>query len=162
MELELAICSFHYLKFITSNKLNYYYYRSIPLTFLLISCVLDSVMLNQCLVKTLSTIVSLHISSCLWWVFMDIWLWYLMNVLSCLLQTLRTEGPLALYKGFFPSYLRLGPWNIIVSYSHAQCMNKGTFVSKSAWCYPSPPPTLHPSLYTPPPKSCLVMQYIYP
>lgn len=32
---------------------------------------------------------------------------------DCFFTTLRTEGPLALYKGFFPSYLRLGPWNII-------------------------------------------------
>lgn len=30
-------------------------------------------------------------------------------------QTLRFEGLAALYKGFVPSYLRLGPWNIIVS-----------------------------------------------
>ena len=30
-------------------------------------------------------------------------------------QTLRFEGVSALYKGFVPSYLRLGPWNIIVS-----------------------------------------------
>ena len=30
-------------------------------------------------------------------------------------QTLRTEGVTALYKGFIPSYLRIGPWNIIVS-----------------------------------------------
>ena len=31
-------------------------------------------------------------------------------------QTLRTEGVTALYKGFIPSYLRIGPWNIIVSF----------------------------------------------
>ena len=30
-------------------------------------------------------------------------------------QTCRTEGVFALYKGFIPAYLRLGPWNIIVS-----------------------------------------------
>lgn len=30
-------------------------------------------------------------------------------------QTVKTEGPMALYKGIVPSYLRLGPWNIIVS-----------------------------------------------
>lgn len=28
-------------------------------------------------------------------------------------QTIRNEGFLALYKGFFPSWLRLGPWNIV-------------------------------------------------
>lgn len=31
------------------------------------------------------------------------------------MQTLRTEGVSALYRGFFPAYLRIGPWNIIVS-----------------------------------------------
>lgn len=31
------------------------------------------------------------------------------------LQTWRSEGFMALYKGFFPNWLRLGPWNIIVS-----------------------------------------------
>lgn len=33
--------------------------------------------------------------------------------LHCLLQTYRTEGFLALYKGFIPNWVRLGPWNII-------------------------------------------------
>ena len=35
-------------------------------------------------------------------------------------QTVKTEGPTALYRGFLPAYLRLGPWNIIVS-SHCCC-----------------------------------------
>lgn len=30
-----------------------------------------------------------------------------------LFQTVKAEGPLALYKGFIPTWLRLGPWNII-------------------------------------------------
>uniref|UniRef100_A0A6Q2X4R6 Solute carrier family 25 member 30 n=1 Tax=Esox lucius TaxID=8010 RepID=A0A6Q2X4R6_ESOLU len=38
------------------------------------------------------------------------------GTLDCLLQTLRSEGVTALYKGFFPNWLRLGPWNIIVSF----------------------------------------------
>ncbi|KAL3847165.1 hypothetical protein ACJMK2_018091 [Sinanodonta woodiana] len=33
--------------------------------------------------------------------------------LDCLLQTVRTEGLQALYKGFIPNWVRLGPWNII-------------------------------------------------
>lgn len=33
------------------------------------------------------------------------------------LQTWRHEGFMALYKGFFPNWLRLGPWNIIVSFN---------------------------------------------
>lgn len=32
---------------------------------------------------------------------------------DCLLQTYRNEGFLALYKGFIPNWVRLGPWNII-------------------------------------------------
>ncbi|KAK2172330.1 hypothetical protein NP493_972g00038 [Ridgeia piscesae] len=35
---------------------------------------------------------------------------------DCLLQTYRTEGFMALYKGFIPNWVRLGPWNIIVSF----------------------------------------------
>ena len=30
-------------------------------------------------------------------------------------KTVKTEGFMALYKGFWPSYLRLGPWNVIVN-----------------------------------------------
>ncbi len=29
-------------------------------------------------------------------------------------KTVKTEGALALYKGFLPLYIRLAPWNIIV------------------------------------------------
>lgn len=32
---------------------------------------------------------------------------------DCFIQTVKAEGPLALYKGFIPTWLRLGPWNII-------------------------------------------------
>uniref|UniRef100_UPI00358DE624 brain mitochondrial carrier protein 1-like n=1 Tax=Myxine glutinosa TaxID=7769 RepID=UPI00358DE624 len=35
------------------------------------------------------------------------------STLHCFLQTWRTEGSLAFYKGFWPNWLRLGPWNII-------------------------------------------------
>ncbi len=38
-------------------------------------------------------------------------------VVCVFVQTLRTEGVAALYRGFVPSYLRVGPWNIIVSSS---------------------------------------------
>lgn len=33
--------------------------------------------------------------------------------LHCAIQTVQTEGFLALYKGFIPTWVRLGPWNII-------------------------------------------------
>jgi hypothetical protein len=42
--------------------------------------------------------------------------------LLLLFQTLRTEGIGALYKGFIPSYLRIGPWNIIVSSADKHCV----------------------------------------
>jgi len=40
--------------------------------------------------------------------------------LDCLVRTVRTEGPLALYKGFIPNWLRLGPWNIIFFMTYEQ------------------------------------------
>ncbi|KAJ8378333.1 hypothetical protein AAFF_G00243530 [Aldrovandia affinis] len=39
---------------------------------------------------------------------------------DCLLQTWRSEGFFALYKGFFPNWLRLGPWNIIFFITYEQ------------------------------------------
>jgi len=33
--------------------------------------------------------------------------------LHCLVQTYKTEGFLALYKGFIPNWVRLGPWSVI-------------------------------------------------
>ncbi|KAH3811723.1 kidney mitochondrial carrier protein 1-like [Dreissena polymorpha] len=39
---------------------------------------------------------------------------------DCLMTTVRTEGVLALYKGFIPNWLRLGPWNIIFFMTYEQ------------------------------------------
>lgn len=36
--------------------------------------------------------------------------------LNFVFQTVKSEGPCALYKGFCPTWVRLGPWNIIVSF----------------------------------------------
>lgn len=42
------------------------------------------------------------------------------GTLDGLMQTWKNEGFFALYKGFWPNWLRLGPWNIIVSFkTHA-------------------------------------------
>lgn len=41
------------------------------------------------------------------------------GTLDGVMQTWRGEGFFALYKGFWPNWLRLGPWNIIVSFSPA-------------------------------------------
>ncbi|KOB73101.1 putative mitochondrial oxoglutarate/malate carrier, partial [Operophtera brumata] len=35
-------------------------------------------------------------------------------------QTVRSEGPAALYKGFVPTWLRMGPWNIIFFLTYEQ------------------------------------------
>uniref|UniRef100_A0A1A7YVY9 Solute carrier family 25, member 30 n=1 Tax=Iconisemion striatum TaxID=60296 RepID=A0A1A7YVY9_9TELE len=45
------------------------------------------------------------------------------GTLDCLLQTWRLEGFMALYKGFFPNWLRLGPWNIIFFLTYEQLKN---------------------------------------
>jgi hypothetical protein len=35
------------------------------------------------------------------------------STLDCLVKTARSEGPLAVYKGFLPNWLRLGPHTLI-------------------------------------------------
>lgn len=35
------------------------------------------------------------------------------NAFDCFLKTLRSEGPLGLYKGFIPNWMRIGPHTII-------------------------------------------------
>ncbi|XP_024215286.1 mitochondrial uncoupling protein Bmcp isoform X2 [Halyomorpha halys] len=35
------------------------------------------------------------------------------GTLDCLIQTVKNEGIMALYKGFIPTWIRMGPWNII-------------------------------------------------
>ncbi|KAJ2944424.1 hypothetical protein O0L34_g3759 [Tuta absoluta] len=42
------------------------------------------------------------------------------GTVDCFLQTVRSEGLLALYKGFVPTWLRMGPWNIIFFITYEQ------------------------------------------
>ncbi|XP_057579046.1 kidney mitochondrial carrier protein 1-like [Hippopotamus amphibius kiboko] len=42
------------------------------------------------------------------------------GTLDCLLQTWKNEGFFALCKGFWPNWLRLGPWNIIFFVTYEQ------------------------------------------
>ncbi|XP_054238261.1 mitochondrial uncoupling protein 3-like isoform X1 [Indicator indicator] len=42
------------------------------------------------------------------------------NVLSCLLALLRQDGLPGLYKGFLPSFLRLGCWNVVMFICYEQ------------------------------------------
>lgn len=44
------------------------------------------------------------------------WAWALSSPVCFSSQTWKSEGFFALYKGFWPNWLRLGPWNIIVSF----------------------------------------------
>lgn len=44
---------------------------------------------------------------------------------DCLIQTVRTEGVMALYKGFIPNWVRLGPWNIIFFMTYEQLKKLG-------------------------------------
>lgn len=39
---------------------------------------------------------------------------------DCAIQTVKNEGFRALYKGFIPTYLRMGPWNIIFFITYEQ------------------------------------------
>ncbi|KAM6550744.1 hypothetical protein CsatB_000552 [Cannabis sativa] len=36
------------------------------------------------------------------------------STLDCFIKTLKTDGPLAFYKGFLPNFGRLGTWNVIM------------------------------------------------
>jgi solute carrier family 25 uncoupling protein 27 len=40
--------------------------------------------------------------------------------LDCLLQTWRAEGAAGLYKGFLPTWGRLGPWQLVFWLSYEQ------------------------------------------
>ncbi|XP_051971982.1 mitochondrial uncoupling protein 2-like isoform X1 [Xyrauchen texanus] len=42
------------------------------------------------------------------------------SALNCTLTMLTKEGPAAFYKGFVPSFLRLGSWNIVMFVSYEQ------------------------------------------
>ncbi|CAN8279227.1 unnamed protein product [Cochlearia groenlandica] len=36
------------------------------------------------------------------------------NTIDCFVKTLKTDGPMAFYKGFIPNFGRLGSWNVIM------------------------------------------------
>uniref|UniRef100_A0AAY4BRQ3 Mitochondrial brown fat uncoupling protein 1 n=1 Tax=Denticeps clupeoides TaxID=299321 RepID=A0AAY4BRQ3_9TELE len=48
------------------------------------------------------------------------------SALDCALAMLTKEGPKAFYKGFMPSFLRLGSWNVVmfVTYEKGGCLSK--------------------------------------
>ncbi|XP_061595924.1 dicarboxylate carrier SLC25A8-like [Cololabis saira] len=51
---------------------------------------------------------------------------------NCALTMLRNEGPTAFYKGFMPSFLRLGSWNIVMFVSYEQ-IKRGMTRAQQYW-----------------------------
>uniref|UniRef100_A0A8D2IX41 Uncoupling protein 3 n=1 Tax=Varanus komodoensis TaxID=61221 RepID=A0A8D2IX41_VARKO len=58
------------------------------------------------------------------------------NALSCTLTMVVEEGPTAFYKGFIPSFLRLGSWNVVMFVSFEQ-LKRLMVLAQAAWESPS-------------------------
>ncbi|XP_056141398.1 mitochondrial uncoupling protein 2-like [Lampris incognitus] len=54
------------------------------------------------------------------------------NVLNCTVAMLTKEGPLAFYKGFMPSFLRLGSWNVVMFVTYEQ-MKRAMMAAHQNW-----------------------------
>ncbi|XP_069366346.1 dicarboxylate carrier UCP2-like [Paralichthys olivaceus] len=54
------------------------------------------------------------------------------SAINCALTMLRNEGPKAFYKGFTPSFLRLGSWNIVMFVSYEQ-IKRGMTRAQTCW-----------------------------
>uniref|UniRef100_A0A3Q0SEF0 Dicarboxylate carrier UCP2 n=1 Tax=Amphilophus citrinellus TaxID=61819 RepID=A0A3Q0SEF0_AMPCI len=54
------------------------------------------------------------------------------SALNCAITMLRNEGPTAFYKGFMPSFLRLGSWNIVMFVTYEQ-IKKGLSRAQQYW-----------------------------
>ncbi|XP_048405921.1 mitochondrial brown fat uncoupling protein 1 isoform X1 [Stegostoma tigrinum] len=53
------------------------------------------------------------------------------SALNCAWTMLNNEGPTAFYKGFLPSYLRLGSWNVIMFVTYEQLQRAMMIVKQS-------------------------------
>ncbi|KAK9402641.1 mitochondrial uncoupling protein 2-like [Crotalus adamanteus] len=58
------------------------------------------------------------------------------NAGRCALTMLRAEGPLAFYKGFTPSFLRLGSWNVVMFVTYEQ-LKRALMAARASWGTPS-------------------------
>lgn len=58
------------------------------------------------------------------------------SAISCALTMLRKEGPVAFYKGFMPSFLRLGSWNVVMFVTYEQ-LKRAMMAARSSWEAPS-------------------------
>ncbi|XP_060119943.1 putative mitochondrial transporter UCP3 [Heteronotia binoei] len=54
------------------------------------------------------------------------------NALNCTLTMVVKEGPTAFYKGFMPSFLRLGSWNVVMFVSFEQ-LKRLMVLAQEAW-----------------------------
>ncbi|KAL8191320.1 UNVERIFIED_CONTAM: Mitochondrial uncoupling protein 3 [Gekko kuhli] len=54
------------------------------------------------------------------------------NALNCMLTMVMKEGPTAFYKGFMPSFLRLGSWNVVMFVSFEQ-LKRLMVLAQVAW-----------------------------
>ncbi|KAM7374149.1 hypothetical protein PAMP_006824 [Pampus punctatissimus] len=54
------------------------------------------------------------------------------SAINCALTMLRNEGPAAFYKGFMPSFLRLGSWNIVMFVTYEQ-IKRGMTRAQQYW-----------------------------
>ncbi|XP_074834469.1 putative mitochondrial transporter UCP3 isoform X2 [Carettochelys insculpta] len=58
------------------------------------------------------------------------------NAVSCMLTMVILEGPTAFYKGFMPSFLRLGSWNVVMFVTYEQ-LTRAMMLAQKAWASPS-------------------------
>ena len=64
--------------------------------------------------------------------------WFLPHIsttLPLLNSQARTEGVLALYKGFFPAFARMGPWNIIFFVVYEKLQHSYPYIGRWAYKY---------------------------
>ncbi|KAG8539898.1 hypothetical protein GDO81_020142 [Engystomops pustulosus] len=54
------------------------------------------------------------------------------SALNCALTMLRKEGPRAFYKGFMPSFLRLGSWNVVMFVTYEQ-LKRAMMSARVSW-----------------------------
>ncbi|KAM5179653.1 dicarboxylate carrier UCP2-like [Mantella aurantiaca] len=57
------------------------------------------------------------------------------SALNCCLTMFKKEGPLAFYKGFMPSFLRLGSWNIVMFVTYEQ-LKRAMMSARASWQAP--------------------------
>ncbi|CAM2095562.1 unnamed protein product [Caretta caretta] len=58
------------------------------------------------------------------------------NALNCMLTMVILEGPTAFYKGFMPSFLRLGSWNVVMFVTYEQ-LKRAMMLAQETWASPS-------------------------